>query len=98
MMIEWLFDEKKHDDTLFYTLDFVRRTGGELLVLLESRSAAEAAIRMSSIRSPTTLEDFTVKQGMMFQTQPAGLDVSNQSFRFKPAKPYHHLGDRSKIA
>ena len=52
---EWLFANRSDRETLNYQLDFVRRTGGDYLSLLELRSSLDLKIAETCLRQGRTI-------------------------------------------
>lgn len=78
---EWLF-EQAHAFT--FSRDFINRTGGEYLVLLELSRAEDLAVTETCYRNGAPLGSVLAGQGSTLQTQPACLNMTLDSYRFTP--------------
>jgi len=78
---EWLFGERGNRE-LHYTLDFVRRTGGQYLTLPELRSESDFVVASKMYSSSEALARATTRLGIRLQGPPAVLHMSHESDRF----------------
>ena len=77
---EWLFGERG-DKELRYTLDFVRRTGGEYLSFLELRSMMDMEVAEVCFRNGRPFGEVCTKLGIRFGHE---CDMTNDAWRFTP--------------
>lgn len=76
--INWLFGDRSGRE-LRYTLDFVRRTGGEYLSLLELRSAADLDVAEACFRNGEPLGQVCERIGVRLGRE---LHMTDDSWRF----------------
>ena len=76
--LDWLFSGA---EPLIYTLDFVRKTGGEYLTFLELRSPRDAEVARVLYAAPETFGEHCERVGIRFARE---CDMSNDSWRFTP--------------
>lgn len=79
---EWLFAERRDRESLTYTLDFVRRTGGEYLSLLELRSQYDLEVSEVCFRSGEPFGDVCERHGIRIGRE---LHMTDDAFRFTPS-------------
>jgi len=77
---EWLFGERG-DRELRYTLDFVQRTGGEYLSLLELRSSQDVEVGKTCSENGEPFGDVCQHLGIQFGSQA---DMTRDAWRFTP--------------
>ena len=63
---EWLFGDRSKPPVLSYTLDFVRRTGGDYLSLVELRSTRDAGVLKTIYSQADLLESVALGSGLRF--------------------------------
>ncbi|MCY2994682.1 MAG: N-6 DNA methylase [Planctomycetota bacterium] len=78
---EWLFTEARQRDSLRYTLDFVRNTGGEYLTFLELRSSRDADVARRCFEAVGRFGSTSERAGLRFGTE---CHMTNDSWRFTP--------------
>jgi hypothetical protein len=84
---EWLFTHREHS-SLSYTLDFVRRTGGDYLSFIEPRNQEDVAIISATFNSGELFDTYANRAGFRFSRE---LDTTDDSNLFVPID--HSLGD-----
>lgn len=77
---EWLFGERE-DRELNYTFDFVRRTGGEYLTLLELTCGMDLSIARQCLNNGETLREVCRTLGILLRRE---MDMTNDAHRFLP--------------
>ena len=78
---EWL--GQRGDNELIYTLDFVRRTGGQYLTLLELRSQSDFSIAGLCLQNGKLFGSVCVKLGIRLGRE---LHMRDDSWRFTPTQ------------
>jgi hypothetical protein len=81
--LEWLFQE---GGDLKYTLEFVQRTGGEYLALLEMKTKRDAAVAEQMYLRSEGLAFWRARSRIWLQKQPTALDMTKDSHRFTPTR------------
>jgi hypothetical protein len=76
---EWLFGDRAGREALRYTLDFVRRTGGEYLSLLELRSHKDLEVAETCFANGEPFGEVCKRVGIRIGRE---LNMSDDSWRF----------------
>ena len=84
---EWLFRDRD-DRELHYSLDFVRKTSGQYLSLVELRAAADMECALHMFASGTLFGQWTSAVGISIQESPAALHISHEGWRFVATNRY----------
>lgn len=93
----WLFSERRSSESLRYSLEFIRRTGGELLALIEPHTKADFEAISTIYTQTQKFGEYLGNEGLNLQSEPAGLHMSNQSFRFRSITSYKSIGIDPRI-
>lgn len=83
----WMFGEGRGERTLTYTRDFVRRTGGEYLSLLELRSQLDLQVAERCFVAGVPFSEYCHRTGI---TLRAECHMTNDAWRFSPAAAVLH--------
>ena len=78
---EWLFGDRKGRKPLNYTLEFVRKTGGEYLSLLELQSEQDLEVSKVCFANGERLEQVCERSGFRFGRE---IDMNRDAWRFTP--------------
>jgi hypothetical protein len=70
---------------LRYSLDFVRRTGGEYLTFLEARTSAELETLTRLVAGGRSLHSLETSHALVFRTEPCSFNVTKHGPLFSPA-------------
>jgi len=87
---EWLFASRSDRGTLTYQLDFVRRTGGEYLSLLELRSSLDLLIAETCFGKGEPFGKICEQLGIRFAAE---CHMTNDAWRFTPTSHVLHGGE-----
>jgi len=79
----WLFAERDGREPLEYTLDFVRKTGGEYLSFLELRSAKDLEVAQICFQNGEPFGEVCKRLGIRFGND---LHMTNDAWRFVPTR------------
>ena len=80
---EWLFREKEQQKPLYYTLEFIRRTGGEYLSLLELRSMQDLEIAEVCFANGEPFGQVCDRLGIRFGRE---LHMTDDAWRLTPTE------------
>jgi hypothetical protein len=72
-------------EPLRYSLEFVRRTGGEYLTFVEARSRADLEVLTQLLARGRSLHSLEVTHGVVFRTEPYAFNVTTHGHLFTPA-------------
>lgn len=78
---QWLFGDRKDRPALTYTLEFVKKTGGEYLSLLELQSEADGRAAVSAFGSGVPFGKASTEAGIVWGRE---CDMTNDAWRFTP--------------
>ncbi|MGB3976764.1 MAG: hypothetical protein WBM02_12485 [bacterium] len=78
---EWLFGERKEPEPLKYKIDFIRKTGGDYLSLLELRSETDLKVAEKCIEKGEPFGDVCDRLGIKLSQE---LNMTYDSWRFTP--------------
>jgi hypothetical protein len=80
----WLF---RRGESLRYSLEFVRRTGGDYLTFLEARGPEELAVLQRMLAGGRPLHGLEETHGLVFRTEPYAFNVTTDGLLFTAASP-----------
>ncbi len=90
---EWLFGNGKTRPALRYSLEFVRRAGGEYLSLPELQNDEHRQVAEAMYSKSDTLGNMLDTEELRLQGPPAVLHMSHESVRFVPSHAISALED-----
>lgn len=84
----WLFGQQKDRPVLRYTLEFIRRTSGEYLTLLELQDPGSVQLAQVAFAQGVSFGEYCRDKAIRLQKQPVALDMAKETHRFRPVKQY----------
>lgn len=90
--LEWLFGDKR--EAMEYSREFIRKTGGEYLTLLELRNPQALAVARSCSSSGRSLGEENVERAIRLQSTPACLHMTHDARFFSPTQDHAELDPR----